>query len=149
MANIVPGGFISEPFTVADTFDREGNYLQLKDKSNAPGIYRRIQVLDGGGLAAYVYSNRASVKNLAGRFEQAIADSSRAIQLCPALAEAWNNRGIARRNAGQIEQAISDYTKAIELNPNYPEALNNRGAAVRAIKAVRAGRRGLHKSDRA
>jgi tetratricopeptide (TPR) repeat protein len=129
MANIVPGGFISRPFTIADTFERAGNYLRLKDKTNKSGIYREIQILNGLGLAAYVYSNRASVNRSAGRFEQAIADSSKAIQLCPALAEAWNNRGIARRNAGQIEQAISDYTKAIELNPNYAEALNNRGAA--------------------
>jgi tetratricopeptide (TPR) repeat protein len=137
MANIVPSGFISEPFTMADTFDRgggfdkltAGNYLQLKDKINALGIYRRIQVLDGQGLAAYIYSNRASVDNAAGRFEQAIADSSKAIQLCPILAEAWNNRGIAYRNIGRIEQAISDYTRAIELNCDYAEALNNRGAA--------------------
>jgi len=129
MANLVPGGFTSGPFAIADTFERAGNYLQLKDKNNALGIYKRIQILDGEGLAAYIYSNRASVKNSAGQFEQAAADSSRAIQLYPALAEAWNNRGIARRNAGQIEQAISDYTKAVELNPNYAEALNNRGAA--------------------
>jgi tetratricopeptide (TPR) repeat protein len=129
MANLVPGGFISGPFTIADTFDRGGNYLKLKDKTNALGIYKRIQILDGEGLAAYIYSNRASVKNSASQFEQATADSSRAIQLYPALAEAWSNRGIARRNAGQIEQAVSDYTKAIGLNPNYAEALNNRGAA--------------------
>jgi len=129
MANLVPGGFISGPFTIADTFDRAGNYQRLKDKTNKSGIYREIQILNGLGLAAYVYSNRASVNRSAGRFEQAIADSSKAIQLCPALAEAWNNRGIAYRNSGQIEQAISDYTKAIELNPNYAEALNNRGAA--------------------
>jgi len=129
MANLVPGGFISEPFAAADTFERAGNYLRLKDKANSPGIYREIQILNGLGLAAYVYSNRARVNNIAGRFEQAIADSSTAIRVYPTLAEAWNNRGIAYRNAGQIEQAISDYTMAIELNPNHAEALNNRGAA--------------------
>jgi tetratricopeptide (TPR) repeat protein len=129
MANIVPNGFISRPFAAADTFEQVGSFVQLKDKSNPLGIYRKIQILDGTGLAAYVCSNLASVNSAAGRFEQAIADCSRAIQLYPALAEAWNNRGIARRNSGQIEQAISDYTKAIELNPNFAETLNNRGAA--------------------
>ncbi|MCJ7730562.1 MAG: hypothetical protein MUO27_11905, partial [Sedimentisphaerales bacterium] len=59
MANPVPGGFISEPFAAADTFDRAGNYQQLKDKTNTSGIYREIQILNGLGLAAYVYSNRA------------------------------------------------------------------------------------------
>lgn len=129
MANIVPGGFVSEPFTAADTFEQAGSYLQLKDKANSLGIYRKVQILDEDGLAAYAYNNRASAHNTAGRFEQAKTDCSKAIELSPMLAEAWNNRGIAYRNTGQIERAISDYTKAVELNPNYPEALNNRGVA--------------------
>ncbi len=129
MANVVPGGFISEPFVLADTFERAGIYLQLKDKTNSLGIYRKIQTLDEKGLAAYAYNNRACPHNTTGRFEQAITDCSKAIQLCPALAEAWNNRGIAYRNIGQVERAISDYTRAVEINPNYPEALNNRGVA--------------------
>jgi tetratricopeptide (TPR) repeat protein len=129
MANVVPGGFISEPFVAADTFEQAGSYLQLKDKTNSLGIYRKIQILDEDGLAAYAYNNQASLHNTAGRFEQAITDCSKAIELFPMLAEAWNNRGIAYRNTGQIERAIGDYTRAVELNPNYPEALNNRGVA--------------------
>jgi tetratricopeptide (TPR) repeat protein len=129
MANIVPGGFISEPFAAADTFERMGGYLQLKDKTNSLGIYRKIQILDEKGLAAYAYNNRASAHNTARRFEQAITDCSKAIELSPMLAEAWNNRGVAYRNTGQIERAVGDYIRAVELNPNYPEALNNRGVA--------------------
>lgn len=129
MANIVPGGFISRPFAAADTFEQMGSYLQLKDKTNSLGIYRKIQILNEKGLAAYAYNNRASAHNTAGRFEQAITDCSKAIELYPMLAEAWNNRGVAYRNTGQIERAVGDYTKAVELNPNYPEALNNRGVA--------------------
>jgi tetratricopeptide (TPR) repeat protein len=133
-ANVVPNGFISRSFVLMDAYEKAGNYLRLKDKTNYMGIFRKIQILDEAGLAAYVHSNRASEHNIAGRFEQAITDSTRAIQLYPTLAEAWNNRGIARRNTGQIEQAISDYTRALELNPDYPEAYNNRGAAYTQLK---------------
>ncbi len=129
MANVVPGGFISDPFAAADTFEQTGGYLQLKDKTNSLGIYRKIQILDEKGLAAYAYNNKASAHNTARRFEQAITDCSKAIELSPMLAEAWNNRGVAYRNTGQIERAVGDYTRAVELNPNYPEALNNRGVA--------------------
>jgi tetratricopeptide (TPR) repeat protein len=129
MANIVPGGFISKPFAAADTFEQMGGYLQLKDKTNPLGIYRKIQILDEKGLAAYAHNNRASAYNTARQFEQTITDCSKAIKLFPTLAEAWNNRGVAYRNTGQIERAVGDYTRAVELNPNYPEALNNRGVA--------------------
>jgi tetratricopeptide (TPR) repeat protein len=129
MINVVPGGFISGPFATADTFEPVGSNLQLKDKSNPLGIYRRIAILDGRGLSAYVYSNGAVEHNEGKRFEEAIEAGNRAIQLFPALAEAWNNRGIAYRNTGQVEQAISDYTQALELNPFYQEAWNNRGVA--------------------
>lgn len=134
MIDVVPRGFVSEPFTAEKIFERVGIYLQLRNKTNPLGIYRRILILDDVGLSAYVYSNRA-VEHIDGkRYEEAIEAGSRAIQLFPALAEAWNNRGIAYRNTGRLEQAISDYTQAIELNPFYQLAWNNRGVAYAQIK---------------
>jgi tetratricopeptide (TPR) repeat protein len=133
-ANVVPNGFMSRSFVLTDTYEKAGNYLELKNRINPLGIYRKIQILDGEGLAANVSSNRAGEHNTAGRYEQALAESSRAIQLYPALAEAWNNRGIAHRNTGKIEEAINDYTRALELNPNYQEALSNRGMAYAQLK---------------
>jgi tetratricopeptide (TPR) repeat protein len=127
--NVVPNGFMSRSFVLTDTYEKTGNYLELKNRTNPLGVYRKIQILNREGLAANVSSNRASEHNTAGRYEEALAESSRSIQLCPMLAEAWNNQGIAHRNMGQIEEAISDYTRALELNPNYQEALNNRGSA--------------------
>jgi len=134
--NVVPNGFISRSFILTDIYEKAGNYLELKNRTNPLGVYRRIQILDEKGLAAYVGSNRAGEHNMAGRYEQALAESNRAIQLYPALAEAWNNRGIAHRNMGKIEEAISDYNRALELNPNYQEALNNRGSAYALLKQM-------------
>jgi tetratricopeptide (TPR) repeat protein len=127
--NVVPNGFMSRSFVLTDIYKNTGNYLELKNRTNPLGVYRKIQILNRDGLAANVLSNHASGHNTAGRYEEALEESNRSIQLCPTLAEAWNNRGIAHHNVGKIEQAISDYTKALELNPNFQEALNNRGSA--------------------
>jgi Flp pilus assembly protein TadD len=132
--NVVHNGLISRSFVLTDTYEKTGNYLELKNTINPLCIYRRIQILDEKGLAANISSNRASEHNKAGRYEQALGESNRAIQLYPALAEAWNNRGIAHCNTGKIEEAINDYTRALELNLNYQEALSNRGIAYAQLK---------------
>jgi tetratricopeptide (TPR) repeat protein len=64
-----------------------------------------------------------------GKFEQAIADHSRAIELKSDFAEAYFNRGVDYNESRQASQAIPDYTKAIELEPNYPSAYYARGLA--------------------
>ncbi len=129
MLNLVPGGFVSEPFVTEEKFTKFGNYLKLIDKYNPLEIFRRIQPLDRDGLIAYIYINRGYVNASGGQFEQAITNYSRAIELNPNSAEAYNNRGIAYRNLDKLQQSVADYTKAVELNPNYAEAYNNRGIA--------------------
>ena len=51
------------------------------------------------------------------KFDSAIADCNKAIELNPELAEAYNNRGDAYGNKGELDSAIADCNKAIELNP--------------------------------
>jgi len=63
------------------------------------------------------------------KYEQAIEDFSKAIELNPALAVAYYDRGNAYADLNKYERAIKDYEKAIELNPDFAEAYNNRGNA--------------------
>ncbi len=65
----------------------------------------------------------------AKRFEEAVIDYSRAIELDPKYAVAYYNRGNAYHNKQQYEQAIADYSRAIELDPTYALAYINRGYA--------------------
>ncbi|MEM9244641.1 MAG: tetratricopeptide repeat protein [Cyanobacteria bacterium P01_F01_bin.153] len=65
-------------------------------------------------------------------WEEAIAQFSAAIDLCPMLAEGYYRRGLAQFDAGQSQLAAFDYGKALEQLPDYPEALYGR-ALVRVV----------------
>ncbi len=61
-----------------------------------------------------------------GRWEEAIAEYNKAIELDPNLAIVYNNRGAAYFETGQYDLAIADFNKAIELAPNLAMAYANR-----------------------
>jgi tetratricopeptide (TPR) repeat protein len=63
------------------------------------------------------------------RYDKAIADYNKAIEINPNLPDAHNYRGLAYYRKGHYDKAISDFNKAIELNPRDAEAYNNRGIA--------------------
>jgi tetratricopeptide (TPR) repeat protein len=52
-----------------------------------------------------------------GKYDEAIADYTKAISLDPNDATAYTNRGLAYESKGEVDRAIADYTKAIEINP--------------------------------
>jgi len=64
-----------------------------------------------------------------GKYDQAISDYTKAIEIDPGHSTAYNNRGVAYGEKGQYDRAISDYTKAIEINPRFAAAYYNRGLA--------------------
>ena len=61
-----------------------------------------------------------------GRWEEAIAEYNKAIEIDPNLAIVYNNRGAAYFETGQYDLAIADLNKAIELDPNLDMAYANR-----------------------
>ena len=75
------------------------------------------------------YFRRGCAYHDLGKYELAIQDNNKAIELNPNYFEAYSNRGLAYSYLGQKERAIQDYNKAIQINPNYFEAYNNRGFA--------------------
>ncbi len=64
---------------------------------------------------------------LKGKYDEAISDFTKAIEINPKFADAYFSRGAAFGIKCQHDQAISDYNKAIEINPKYAKAYNNRG----------------------
>jgi len=123
----LPGQPVSAPFVMENEFIKIGDYWQLKDKDNPLGIHKRIKILDNNGLIAGIYYNRANEYYRSGRYRKAIAEYTKAIELCPRFAEAYYSRGGTCERLGQCPKALSDYTKAIEFNPEFFPAYNNRG----------------------
>ncbi|MEJ2704774.1 MAG: tetratricopeptide repeat protein, partial [Sedimentisphaerales bacterium] len=129
MVDLVPGGFISRPFTLEEEFAKVGNYWELKDESNPLKIHRRIQIRDRNGLIAHVHDNRGNVYTDSGQFDKALSEYAKAIELNPTYAEAYNNRGGVYADLGQFDRAISERTRAIELDPKFDRAYYHRGLA--------------------
>jgi tetratricopeptide (TPR) repeat protein len=72
------------------------------------------------------WHNRAVSKAIAGKYQDAIADFGKVIELKPDHANAWFNRGEILYDLGQIDQAIKDYTESIRLNPQDAGAYTSR-----------------------
>ncbi len=64
-----------------------------------------------------------------GKYDEAISDYSKALEINPRDAEAYYNRGIVYNRKGQYDEAISDFSKALEINQRYALAYQNRGIA--------------------
>jgi tetratricopeptide (TPR) repeat protein len=59
-----------------------------------------------------------------GRFEEAIENYRKAIQINPNFAVALNNLGAALATEGRFDEAIENFRKAIQVNPNFVAAQN-------------------------
>ena len=71
--------------------------------------------------------NRAALATEQQKYDQAIADYSKIIEIGPPIPEAYAYRGLMYKYLGKFAQALDDYAKAIEINPNYAIAYYYRG----------------------
>jgi tetratricopeptide (TPR) repeat protein len=77
-----------------------------------------------GRLAEY-YVYRGQAYSTSSRWDKALADYTKAIELDPKVAQAWRNRGCAYARQGQTDKAIADFSKAMELTPDKVIAWRN------------------------
>lgn len=64
---------------------------------------------------------------LKGKYKQAIADYTKAIEINPRYADAYNSRGLAYASRNDFSHAETDLSHALEINPWLVGAYNNRG----------------------
>jgi Flp pilus assembly protein TadD len=75
-------------------------------------------------VKAYVDRGLAALE--AGRFDQALQDFNRALNLKPNDASLYDFRGVAYRGKGLDDQAMKDFNQALQLDPKYAKAYRNR-----------------------
>ena len=75
------------------------------------------------------HSRRGDQRLFARKYNEAIEEYSRAIELKPDYAPIYSIRGYVHRIKGDFESAIKDYNKLIELRPDNADAYCDRGIA--------------------
>ena len=68
------------------------------------------------------------------KFEGAIEDYSKSIEIDSMFVDAYYNRGNSKYFLRDFKGAIDDYSQAIEIDPKYAEAYNNRSFAKDSLK---------------
>src|SRR5260370_14565544 len=121
---------------VTDTYARLGRIsLEMGDGEQAVGYFEHALKLSDAvapnSVDASVLGGRGEAYRQQGRFEEAVADLTRAIELDPHYAWAFGSRGEAHRQQGSFKAAVADFTRAIELDPKYCWAMAHRGEAYR------------------
>jgi len=111
-------------------------------------IRRLTQAIDSGELSqenlSIAYYNRGNAWSNKGKYNRAIADYTKAIEIDPEYADAYHNRALAWKSKGRwyYKKAVADYKKAtneyrkdsiatitrvIEIDPKNAEAYFHRG----------------------
>src|SRR5438034_5522674 len=67
--------------------------------------------------AAAAHGNKGHELSQAAKYDEAIAEYTKAIELNPIDVRLYVDRGLVYRTAGKIPEAMADFTKAIELGP--------------------------------
>ncbi|TRT78844.1 MAG: tetratricopeptide repeat protein [Microcystis aeruginosa Ma_AC_P_19900807_S299] len=90
------------------------------------GLAAITQAIDLAPRAAW-YVNRGILYRRQQKYELALDDYNKAIELNPNHANAYNNRGNLYQDLQKYELALDDFNKAIEINPNFAILYYNRG----------------------
>jgi tetratricopeptide (TPR) repeat protein len=97
-------------------------------------ITQKLETPSGAMHSAQLYSDRGEAYRLQGKFDQAIADFRKALEVDPNYYLAWNNLGLTYKGKGELNEAIACYTKALKINPKFGIAYNNRARAYELLK---------------
>ncbi|MGB6294776.1 MAG: tetratricopeptide repeat protein, partial [Rivularia sp. (in: cyanobacteria)] len=76
---------------------------------------------------AAFYLNRGNVYYHQEKWDLALADFNKAIQMNPEFTMAYYNRGTFYDDQKKQDLALADFNKAIQINPQYADAYLNRG----------------------
>ena len=85
------------------------------------------RIAQGNNQDAIGHYNRGVGYIQQEKYDLALAEFTKAINIDPRYAEAYLNRGFLYEQQEKPDLALSDYNQAININPRLAEAYNNRG----------------------
>ena len=80
-----------------------------------------------------LYTSRAFVYNELKKYDEAIEDYNKAIELAPDNAKIYDERGLIYDKLEKYDEAINDFTKAIQIAPNSSKFYRSRGSSYGAL----------------
>ena len=97
--------------------------------ASAEGFLETAVKIAGKTAARQAIASRAQAYRETGRYDEALTDLTRAIDLDPANPWAIGERGETYRLMRRYDEALTDFTRAIDLAPAYAWAIASRGQA--------------------
>jgi Mlc titration factor MtfA (ptsG expression regulator)/Tfp pilus assembly protein PilF len=97
--------------------ERAEHRWALGDIDGALADWAAVAARLGGQERAEALYERGGVLREAGRLDEALADLTQAIRLCPELGVAHADRGAIHAERGERAQALADLDEAIRLDP--------------------------------
>jgi len=104
---------------------------QAGDLAQAEMLYRQVLTLEPDLTPAH--ANLGAALLGLGRFDDAVAACTRAIEHDPEHVTARNTRGAALRSLGRPLEALADFDAVLARRPDHAQAHNNRGNALREM----------------
>jgi tetratricopeptide (TPR) repeat protein len=87
----------------------------------------------GASVSAEEHDRRGRALTSEGKYPEALAELTAAIQSKPDFARAYNARGYVYELQRDYQHALTDFNEAIRLDANYRNAYSNRAIARRAL----------------
>ncbi len=80
------------------------------------------------------------------KFDRALEDFNKTIEMNSRFASAYHNRGMAYSGKGRHEKAVEEFSKVIEMNPDSPVLYKDRGTAYSKLGEYELAKKDLEKS---
>ncbi len=92
-------------------------HFQAGKYAEAAAEYARL--VEGNPSDSGLRASLAGALGALGRYDAALAELTKAIELDPVNVEAYHNRAVIRERRGERDLAIRDYQTALRYNPQY------------------------------
>ncbi len=102
--------------------------------------------MDAPATEFYRLFDLAAVMVEKGKYEEAISQFRRALELNPEDVRSHSKLGVALAGVGRIDEAIAEYRKAMELDPDYADAYSKLGLALARLGRPEEARRQFEKA---